>query len=175
MWAELRLSSYRGRAAGGAVVRCGSCDIIPMLSLTRITIFGIRLVTFALVVYWLTIFAGTHLPREIAEEEMARLEAFKLNDKSLHFIAYFGLGLLIGWALPARFGLSQRLAIAIAIGITYAAFDEWSQRFVEGRVPGLDDFIADAAGFLAGLLLYLGLRQAWSSRRLPPGEDHSVA
>lgn len=146
-----------------------------MLSLTRITIFGIRLVTYALVVYWITIFVGTHLPREIAEEEMARLAEFKLNDKSLHFIAYFGLGLLLGWALPARFGLTQRLAIAIAIGIAYAAFDEWSQRFVEGRVPGLDDFIADAAGFLAGVLLYFLLRQAWAYCQSPAKEDHSAA
>ena len=146
-----------------------------MLSLTRIKICGIRLVTYPLVVYWITIFVGTHLPREIAEEEMARFAEFNLNDKSLHFIAYFGLGFLLGWALPARFGLSQRLAIAIAIGITYAAFDEWSQRFVEGRVPGLDDFIADSGGFLAGLLLYLVVRQAWVWCRSPVSENHSVA
>lgn len=146
-----------------------------MLSLTRITICGIRLVTYALALYWITIFIGTHLPREIAEEEMARLAEFKLNDKSLHFIAYFGLGFLLGWALPARFGLSQRLAIAIAIGISYAAFDEWSQRFARGRVPGVDDFIADSAGLLAGLLLYFMVRQAWAWRRPPASENHSVA
>jgi VanZ family protein len=146
-----------------------------MPRLTRITFFGIQLATYALFVYWATIFVGTHLPREIAEEEMARLEAFNLGDKSLHFIAYFGLGFLLCWALPARFKLSQRLVIAIAIGIAYAAFDEWSQRFVEGRVPGLDDFIADSGGFLAGVLLFIVIRQAWAWLKLPGGEYQSVA
>lgn len=146
-----------------------------MPRLTRITIFGIQLATYALLVYWITIFVGTHLPRDIAEEELARLEAFKLNDKSLHFIAYFGLGFLLCWALPARLHLFRRLAIAIAIGIGYAAFDEWSQRFVEGRVPGLDDFIADSGGFLAGVLLFLVIRQAWAWLMPSGGESQSVA
>lgn len=146
-----------------------------MPRLTRITICGIRLATYALLVYWITIFVGTHLPRDIAEEELARLEAFKLNDKSLHFIAYFGLGFLLCWALPAKLALSQRLAIAVGIGIAYAAFDEWSQRFVPGRVPGLDDFIADSGGFLAGVLLFILIRQAWAWLTLPGDESQSVA
>ena len=55
-----------------------------MRPITKITILGIRLGVIVLIVYWIVIFVGTHIP-EVPDA------APKINDKVMHFGAYCGL------------------------------------------------------------------------------------
>lgn len=96
----------------------------------------------ALAVYWLTLFAATHLPTPQLVAGAMELNA----DKLIHATAYFVLATLIlrtarahGWR---RVGL---LTLNVAVG--YAALDELTQPYV-GRICDALDFAADAAGVL---------------------------
>jgi VanZ family protein len=69
-------------------------------------------------------------------------------DKVLHAGAYAVFGL---FCLRATHGGIRRLrggptAWALALGLAYAAFDEWHQSWVPGRMPSLGDWIADLVG-----------------------------
>ena len=71
------------------------------------------------------------------------------SDKTLHFAAYFVLGVLavraVHRGLPARVTRpGATLALLIAIG--YGAFDEAHQWFVPGRNADVLDLLADSAG-----------------------------
>ncbi|WP_419188953.1 VanZ family protein [Stieleria marina] len=111
------------------------------------TIFGVRVVLIVLVVYWLTIFAGTHLahPPEISST---------INDKVKHFVAYLGLTVLLSAVLdlPAR---KRWWIIVIAIVATYGIVDELTQQLVPGRVADVKDYVADLVGMIVGLGLYV--------------------
>jgi VanZ like family len=76
--------------------------------------------------------------------------------KLAHFCEYAILGALLLRALG-------REALAVAVGVAYAATDELHQNFVAGRHAAFRDVAIDAAGVLAGVLL-LQSRQ-WSARR----------
>jgi VanZ family protein len=78
-----------------------------------------------------------------------------VSDKSLHFLAYMMLGVLVfralsgGW--PAR--MTRRSALgAMLITVAYGASDEVHQMFVPGRSSELADLYADAAGAAVGLV-----------------------
>ena len=81
-----------------------------------------------------------------------------VSDKFAHFVAYFVLGAL---ALRATAGgrwagVNGRAAVgAFVFAGTYGALDELHQRLTPGRSPGFDDWIADALGALAALVLGL--------------------
>lgn len=118
-----------------------------MQSITRKTIFGIRLAFAALAFYWLLIFLGTHLPaRSIGHVP-------KINDKLIHFTMFAGLGFLLCYITSSR-RLLLRFSRIIVIGLSYAAVDEWSQGFVRGRTSDVDDFLADACGLVAAVMVY---------------------
>ena len=95
----------------------------------------------ALVVYWLTLFVGTHT-------RPADLPVSVLDfDKALHAGAYFVLAslLLVAWRRTgARFGLAGRLAIATVV-LAYGVVDELTQPYF-GRSCDLLDWVADALG-----------------------------
>lgn len=118
-----------------------------MRRLTKISLFGIRLGVIALACYWLTIFWGTHWPKppDIIPE---------VSDKVKHFVAYFGLGLLLCYVGQSQ-RLLRRFGIVAAIGIAYGAFDEFTQQFVQGRFADTMDFVADTAGILTAIGVYL--------------------
>ncbi|HYJ80644.1 MAG TPA: VanZ family protein [Longimicrobiaceae bacterium] len=82
-------------------------------------------------------------------------------DKLEHLAAYALLGVLL-----ARGGTRWPVATAwvLALGIVYGASDEIHQAFVPGRSPGVGDWLADAAGVVAGVYLYT----MWHARRRPP-------
>jgi VanZ family protein len=77
------------------------------------------------------------------------------SDKSLHVLAYLGLAVVVvralGGGLPRRIGFGIA-ATALLITMGYGATDEVHQRFVPGRSGEVDDFLADAAGALAGTI-----------------------
>ena len=70
-----------------------------------------------------------------------------------HSLGYMGLAVTVGRALAggAASGATLRVAAgAWAIAAVYAASDEWHQSFVPGRTADSADWLADAAGALAG-------------------------
>ncbi|MBS7525877.1 VanZ family protein [Fusibacter paucivorans] len=84
----------------------------------------------------------------------ASLTADDINHmvrKYAHFFAYLVLGFLMGLAF-------KKWPHVIGFGILYAISDEWHQRFVPGRGPGILDVAIDAAGVCAGLCLLIVLK-----------------
>lgn len=72
-------------------------------------------------------------------------------DKLQHTAAYLAGGLLLARAA----GLRGRLPLlAVALGLLYAVSDEVHQAFVPGRSPDVRDWVADAAGVVAGVIIY---------------------
>lgn len=68
-------------------------------------------------------------------------------DKVAHFVEYF----ILGWAL--RYWSRGGSRGFLVGGVAFAAFDELHQRYVPGREMSLWDFVADAAGVVAGFLI----------------------
>jgi VanZ family protein len=73
------------------------------------------------------------------------------TDKLAHFAAYAVLGLALG---HARRVTGIPLAAAAALGGLYGLLDEVHQSFVPGRATEFGDWVADAAGVLAGLAAF---------------------
>ena len=107
-----------------------------------------RAVMIVLVVYWLTLFIGTHLPSPPTRGQ-------HFNDKSLHFAAYGGLGFLLSWTCLRRHRTWKGCAAVLAIIAIYGIADEASQILVPPRAAEIGDWVADLVGGLAGLSLYL--------------------
>ncbi len=135
--------------------------------LFQATIFGFRLAPVLLVVYWILLFTGTHLPG-------STIGSMRVSDKLLHFSAFAGLAFLLAWALPRRVaGGIPGVLLAAILTLIYAAIDEWTQGFVPRRNPDISDFFADALGMIAGLTVYFILRsllQRWSRSLTPRPE-----
>ncbi len=72
--------------------------------------------------------------------------------KGAHLAEYAVLGGLLYRALG-------REALALAVGIAYAATDELHQYFVRGRHASPVDVAIDAIGVAVGMLLWLRLRE----------------
>jgi VanZ family protein len=114
------------------------------------------LVVSALVTYWLVLIVGTSLPS-------TSLPSFKVGDKVIHFIAYFGLGLLFATYRLIYFkNIKQNIIFVILLIAAYALIDEVHQIFIPGRYCELFDFLADVTGGAIGLgLAYLILIKKW--------------
>ena len=86
-------------------------------------------------------------------------------DKVLHAGAYAVFGLLClrathGGIRPLR---GKPTVGALALGLAYAAFDEWHQSWVPGRMPSLADWIADLVGMViacVGVALWARARRS---------------
>lgn len=134
-----------------------------MQPLTKIRIFRLRLAVAVLALYWLVIFAGTHLPA-------ADLVDVSVNDKIKHFAAFFGLTLL--WCYVTNGPIIGRILVIGPLVMLYAALDEWTQGFVPGRQPDVWDFLADLAGMATAMTLYTVARRCfrgpdgWRAARL---------
>jgi VanZ family protein len=104
------------------------------------------------VVYFLALFVGTHLPPgEIGPPDF--------SDKLAHFGGYAILAVLIlaVWELSTgRLRPRHFFAVWLA-GTIYAAFDEWTQIPV-GRTCDMNDWFADVAGIVVGIVVYQLLR-----------------
>jgi VanZ family protein len=117
----------------------------------------IRATTILLGVYWLAIFAATHLPGQSLPSVG--------SDKLYHVVAFGGLGLLLSAVMSLRFRHARSHAmVVLSIALLYAVLDEWSQQFVAGRNPDVKDFIADSCGTLLGLVSF------WIARLLVSSE-----
>jgi VanZ family protein len=83
-----------------------------------------------------------------------------LSDKGAHVAAYAALGAALIRALAsgqARLMTVMRVLIAAGLATAYGMTDELHQRFVPDRTPELLDLVADAAGGLAGAILFAGI------------------
>jgi VanZ family protein len=100
-----------------------------------------------------------------------------VDDKTGHFAAYAGLGLVTLRATTGGAIVGLRAAPAVtawAIAAFYGATDEYHQSFVPGRTSDLTDLAADALGaavavaaaWLSGILLR-SRRVRGASPRLP--------
>jgi len=119
----------------------------------------------ALPAYWIFLYAVTHFPK-------LRLRGpIEHPDLYSHFIA-FGLLAFLFWRFIETLRPIGRRFVWIAgpVLLAYAAFDEWSQRFV-GRTPTLSDLLANAGGIaltLAGLEIVRRRREAGRARQPAP-------
>ena len=51
--------------------------------------------------------------------------------------------------------------------LVFAASDEWHQHFVPGRVPSLEDVLADGIGIVLGVAFALALPLLWRGQTEP--------
>lgn len=139
-------------------------DILTMRRLAPLSILGIRLATVVLVVYWILLFSGTHLPSPPKT-------GMPGSDKSQHFIAFFGLATLLCWAIPARKRPLRKIFWVLVIAVSYAAFDEWSQGFVPNRQVDIKDFYTNVLGILAAIACYAMAIVMFSKSAFRPSYD----
>lgn len=86
----------------------------------------------------------------------------EVNDKTLHFAAYGGLGLVTLRAMAGGQGAGVTLgaaAAAWAVATAYGVSDEVHQRFVPGRTSDPADVLADALGAAAAIAGAFGIIQ----------------
>ncbi len=79
------------------------------------------------------------------------------GDLIIHFLEYSVFGYFLALAImqsPSKINWKNFLAVFI-IGGLYAASDEYHQSFVEGRFSEVNDFLADSAGVILGLVMFV--------------------
>ncbi|MFV1967017.1 MAG: VanZ family protein [Pirellulaceae bacterium] len=109
-------------------------------------IFFHRIAMGILVMYWIALFLGTHLPvRGVST----------VNDKTLHFLAFAGLSFLLAWAVAAFRPTWRLLVFVLVITVTYGAFDEVTQMLVPRRHADIWDWMANIVGGSVGIACYL--------------------
>ena len=113
-------------------------------------------------VAWLgAILTATSLPNTVIPDVR-----FRFADKTVHFIMYCGLGLLVARAMhnPPRTTRMRVVLAAFLLVVTVGFLDEWHQRYIQGRSTELADGLADSAGGLVGALIWVAASRAKSSR-----------
>jgi VanZ family protein len=126
----------------------------------------IAILAAAIALYWLAMFAATHLPFQTTPAG----DPYSL-DKLQHITAFGIFSLLLCYA-GSTFGVSAPPLYLGVIGLiaAYAAIDEYSQKFVAERTPDLFDWLADLCGAVLGIIVFAAFRRIAASRRLskPP-------
>ena len=99
----------------------------------------------------------------LSEWESPGVEMISVHDSFVHFSLYTVLGITLGWARLKGAGL--RHATFLVLGFGLGLMDEFHQSFVPGRVPALDDVIADAVGVTVGYKLFMVIFTRWLASR----------
>jgi len=109
--------------------------------------------------YWLALFAATHIP------PTWRMIPREVNDKLEHFSGFMLLAFLVAvtWQLSAGILTSRHLWIVWFVLLAYVALDEITQIPVH-RDCDYRDWIVDATGAAAGILLFVVLRRFVDTR-----------
>ena len=109
--------------------------------------------------YWLPVLLYVTMVIAIsAQPYLVPPMEFRYEDKLIHVLEYFGLGVLIARALRATMRLHLPLAaalIALSLGIVVGTGDEYLQSFVPGRQSSAFDLLADTVGLALAQLVYL--------------------
>lgn len=109
--------------------------------------------------FWIPVFIWVSimlLVSSLPSKELPQAEVPYL-DKIAHFMEFAVLGFLAIRAVlktSPNINLAKAIILSIIIISLYAAFDEWHQSFVPGRMCDILDFLADAAGSAAGVIVY---------------------
>lgn len=110
----------------------------------------IYLVYIPLALYWGILLAATTVPAQ-------SLPPVGMTDKLNHLLAYFVLAILLNLTLvyQRKSALMFRNAsiFTFLIASVYGALDEVHQMFVPGRYAEVLDWVADAVGALAGIIV----------------------
>ena len=96
-----------------------------------------------------------------------------LSNYTGHFIAYGALGISAfrAFAQATWAGLSRSSALkAVGFASAYGVTDEVHQIFVPNRFPGADDWVADTAGAVTGVLVVMALAR-WRQSRAVTGRS----
>jgi len=105
---------------------------------------------FPLVLYWIAILVGTSLPADMLVDEI------EISDKIIHFGAYLGLAVLLGFNLHFQEKWNKikvyYIILAFLICVLYGVADELHQLLVPNRSADFFDWVADALGALTGIL-----------------------
>ena len=103
--------------------------------------------------------AGIIWLSSLSGSELARLGLPGLPSDVGHTLLFAGLSAITLWSLV---GPRPRCAlIAVLVCLVFAASDEWHQHFVPGRVPSLEDVLADGIGIVLGVAFALALPLLW--------------
>lgn len=105
-------------------------------------------VAWAVCILIATSIPGAHIPR-------VNIPDF---DKMVHFGFYGVFALLMFRALESPSVMRRVITVLIGIAI-FAALDEFHQRFIPGRYMDLEDWMADMAGAMVGLVLAAATRR----------------
>ncbi len=120
---------------------------------SRRLLLAVPAVAFAVLIFVLSSLPGVDVPSVVVP----------LSDKWLHAAEYAAFGLLL---LLAAWGLgSWRWTVAFVAGAAYAAFDEFHQSFVPGRVADLMDWGADVLGLLVAIAVVAVAAYAWGAAK----------
>jgi VanZ family protein len=122
----------------------------------------------AVLAYWAAMTLGTHLPGPAVPE-------IPYSDKSLHFMAYAGLGFLLAWAWATRRPfLWGGPVFALLVAAGWGGLDEITQALIPGRDADVVDWLYDTAGTLTGiggfLLLERFVRRMFGLGRSAPDQ-----
>jgi len=123
-----------------------------------------KIITVSLILYWPTLFVLSHIPVPLFVRRAG------VSDKCLHFLAYLILVFLFWFAVKPNYKVNWRKATAWCILLVvagYGAVDELLQRYV-GRTCDIEDFAADLAGIITGLVL-LSFFTFWPAALLVAG------
>jgi VanZ family protein len=110
-----------------------------------------KIAAMVMVLYWPTLFVFAHIPIPQVVREA------DVSDKSLHFLGYLVLVYLLWFAVRGDEKVNWRVVwpwLIFAIMAVYGVLDEWTQNFVAGRTCDIEDFLADVAGTVTGLVLF---------------------
>ena len=92
------------------------------------------------------------------------------TDKLVHGGLYLILGLSLAWG-KRRTGAGVPGLLLLLMGVGYGALDDWHQSFVPGRYSSVGDWVADSAGVMLGLVLFLRLSSPSSDDGRSPNES----
>jgi len=110
------------------------------------------------------LFAGVYMTGIFVLSSLSATEVARMGLPSGlldlgHVPLFAGLAAVSLWALVgSRWHCA---AVALALCAIFAITDEWHQAWVPGRVPALEDLIADGAGILIGVTLVTVLPESW--------------
>lgn len=108
------------------------------------------LIYIPLFIYWIILITATSIPAE-------KLPSIKLSDKIEHFIAYFGLAILLNLTLMYQrksiFLFNKASLVTIFICSFYGAVDELHQILIPGRFADTMDWLSDSLGTIMGVLV----------------------
>lgn len=126
-----------------------------------------KLLALILSLYWLMIFAATHLPlRTVRLKHVRYLGSLILDsrflDKVAHAGAFAGLAFLLTWLCRACGARGWKLfAGVLGLAAGYGILDELTQALVRDRTPDLQDWVADVVGAAFGIVAFVSVRRAY--------------